>query len=90
MYPRQNFNNIGEAASSVYILIMGEDWNLFMNMLVRIYDKTSRWVPQLYCVIGIIIGNLTILALFTGILCQTFSEQTTPNSQQNNNNGKQD
>lgn len=37
-YPRQNFNDIWASISSVYILIMGEDWNVFMNMLVRVYD----------------------------------------------------
>ena len=49
-----------------------------MNMLVRIYDKDNNWVPEIYCVVGLIIGNLTLLALFTGILCQTFSEQNKP------------
>ena len=73
-YPRQNFNSIWASISSVYILITGEDWNIFMNMLIRGYDPSYTWVPKVYCVLGILIGNLTILALFTGILCQTFTE----------------
>ena len=44
-YPRQNFNDIWASLSSVYILIMGEDWNVFMNMLVRVYDQSNSWVP---------------------------------------------
>ena len=75
VYPRQNFNNIWTSLSSVFILITGEEWNIFMNMLVRIFDSgKSTGIPEIYCVIGIIVGNLTLIALFTGILCQTFSD----------------
>ena len=80
VYPRQNFNDIWTSISSVYILITGEDWHMFMNMLVRIYGFDNRWVPETYCVIGIIIGNLTLIALFTGILCQTFSDENKPDN----------
>ena len=75
-YPRENFNNIWSSMVTVYILINGEDWNVLMNNLVRVYDKndlgSSSWIPELYCVFAIIMGNLTLLALLTGILLQGF------------------
>ena len=72
LYPRENFNNIWSSVVTVYILINGEDWSMLMNTLVRGYEKNSdggdRWIPETYCVFGIIMGNLTLLALLTGIL----------------------
>lgn len=49
-----------------------------MNDLVLVMDKSIEgnwWIPKAYCVIGIVFGNFTLLALFTGILLQTFSEE---------------
>ena len=46
-----------------------------MNMLVRVYrvdGQKMEWIPKLYCVFGIIFGNLTLLALFIGIMLQGF------------------
>ena len=74
-YPRENFNNIWFSFISVYILIQGEDWNSIMNMLVRVYridGQKMEWIPKLYCVFGIVFGNLTLLALFVGIMLQGF------------------
>ena len=76
-YPRENFNNIKSALVSVFILIYGEDWNAIMNLYVRAYEKNDdfkTWIPKTYCLIGLVIGNMTILALFTGILLQSFIE----------------
>ena len=78
MYPRENFNNIWSSLITVYILIIGEDWSMLMNTLVRAYEKNgdgdARWVPETYCVFGILMGNLTLLSLFTGILLQGYLE----------------
>ena len=71
VYPRENFNSFWNSVISVYILINGEDWNNLMNIQVRFYEKThdmSSFIPILYCVLSIILGNLTLLALFTGML----------------------
>ena len=75
-YPRENFNNIWSSLVTVYILINKEDWNVLMNTWVRVYHKNDLssqiWIPQVYCVLGIVIGNLTLLSLLTGILLQEF------------------
>ena len=70
-YPRENFNSFWDSVISVYILVNGEDWNSMMNIQVRFYEKVhdmTSLIPILYCVVSIILGNLTLLALFTGML----------------------
>lgn len=46
-----------------------------MFILVRGFDAHGKktWIPKVYCVVGIIFGNFTLLALFTGSLLQAFS-----------------
>lgn len=71
---------------SVYIIITGEDWNSIMYEYVRAYDSwrgRGLFLPKSYCVIGIIVGNFTLLALFTGILLQAFSESDDKSSNSN-------
>lgn len=69
-YPRQHFNDIFNAHISVYSLTIGEDWPDIMFNLVLAMDKNGRstLIPKFYCIIGIIFGNFTLLALFTGTL----------------------
>ena len=77
-YPRIHFNDIFASIVSVFILILGEDWNFTMNGLTRVMDVSfgrALWVPQAYCIFGVLFGNLTLLALFTGILIQAFQEE---------------
>ena len=76
-FPRENFNDFWFSLISVYILINGEDWNQLMNTFVRSFNKTlnrGEWIPMVYCVIGIVIGNLTLLSIFTGVLLNNFSD----------------
>ena len=50
-----------------------------MNTYVRSFNKTlnrGEWIPKVYCVVGLVIGNLTLLSLFTGILLNNFSDET--------------
>ena len=75
-FPRENFNDFWFSLISVYILINGEDWNQLMNTFVRSFNKTlnrGEWIPMVYCVIGLVIGNLTLLSIFTGVLLNNFS-----------------
>ena len=75
VYPRIHFNDVFQAHISVYSLINGEDWHEIMFILVRGFDAQGKktWIPKVYCVVGIIFGNFTLLALFTGSLLQAFS-----------------
>lgn len=69
-YPRLHFNDMFSASITIYSLIIGEDWHQIMFTLVRamrVNDQVT-WLPKIYCVVGIVIGNFTLLALFTGTL----------------------
>jgi len=53
-----------------------------MNTYVKAMDDSQgygTWIPKVYCVLTLIVGNFTLLALFTGILMQQFSTQTSEN-----------
>ena len=45
-----------------------------MNLFVRVFVKSNRQtlIPIIYFIGGLVIGNFTLLALFTGILLQGF------------------
>lgn len=45
-----------------------------MDLFVRVFTKSNRQtiIPIMYFIGGLIIGNFTLLALFTGILLQGF------------------
>jgi hypothetical protein len=68
--PRENFDNVGPALTTVFILILGEDWPGIMYNYIRVYDG-SLWVA-LYFVFVFCLGNLMMLSLFTAILLANF------------------
>ena len=83
-FPRVNYNTIFDSLVSTYILINGEDWNTIMYQYVRATKKTlgrGAWIPQAYCSIGMLLGNLTLLALFTGILMEAFADDDVSDSE---------
>ena len=48
-----------------------------MNMQVRFFEKIleqNAGIPIAYCFLSIVLGNLTLLALFTGMLVQNGKE----------------
>ena len=65
-----HFNDVFQGTISVYTLINGEDWHQIMYALVRSAraNDTSEMIPKAYCVFALILGNFTLLALFTGTL----------------------
>jgi hypothetical protein len=65
--PRENFDNIGNALTTVFILIIGEDWPGIMYNFSRIYGDKGGFVC-LYFVSVLVVGNLMLLSLFTAIL----------------------
>jgi hypothetical protein len=65
--PRENFDNIGNAMTTVFILIIGEDWPGIMYNHSRVYGRLEGWI-NLYFVLVLVVGNLMLLSLFTAIL----------------------
>ena len=71
--PTQNFDNILEAFVSVFVCLIGEDWQFIMHDYERA-DK-SRLLPCIYFIFLMIVGNLFLMNLFLAILLKNFEEQ---------------
>jgi len=70
--PRENFDNIFKALTTIFIVIIGEDWNQVMYIYVRVLGTDNEMWVSLYFVSLMIIGNVMLLSLFTAILLQNF------------------
>ena len=69
-WPRENFNNIGNALVTVFVIIVAEDWNVVMYTYVRALENSSlgRNMAIAYFISLFILGNIAMLALFTALL----------------------
>jgi len=70
-FPRDNFNNVGWALTTVFIVIIGEDWNWTMYQWVRAYGSDSALsyhIAIFYFVLLMIFGNIVMFSLFTAVL----------------------
>ena len=73
-WPRENFNDILSAMVTVFIVIIGEDWNSVMFLYTRALAANSSWGRQyaiFYFVSLFSIGNIILLALFTALLLKS-------------------
>lgn len=74
-YPRDNFNNVGYALTTIFIIIIGEDWNWSMYQWVRAYgfgSAVSYYIAVFFFLILMIMGNIVLFSLFTAILLRNF------------------
>ena len=70
-FPRDNWNHVGYAFTTVFILIIGEDWNWTMYTWVRAYgagDTTKEIIAMLFFILLMVIGNIVLFSVFTAIL----------------------
>ena len=70
-FPRDNWNSVGYALTTVFILIIGEDWNWTMYQWVRAYGSDSALsyhIAIFYFVLLMIFGNIVMFSLFTAVL----------------------
>ena len=72
--PRENFDDVGAALTTVFILILGEDWPFVMYDFIRVYGVGTMTAAgiQLYFVVVLAFGNLILLSLFTALLLENF------------------
>ena len=70
--PRENFDTIDQALTSVFIVIIGEDWNSLMYN----YNRAVGTHAVFYFVLVFCFGNFMLLSLFTAILLQNFEEDS--------------
>lgn len=72
--PRANFDSIGEALTSIFIIIVGEDWPKIMFNYTRVFGDNS-YLVTIYFICVYSIGNYMLLSLFTAILLQNFEPE---------------
>lgn len=73
--PRENFDTIGDALTTIFITILGEDWNWVMYMYVRAIGNDSTllyYVSITYFTLIVILGNIILFSLFVAILLENF------------------
>ena len=74
-FPRENFNNVGYALSTIFIIIIGEDWNWTMYGWVRAYgygSAISEYIAIFFFLMLMIMGNIVLFSLFTAVLLKNF------------------
>ena len=74
-FPRDNFNNVGYALTTIFIVIIGEDWNWTMYQWARAYgygSSISYYIAVLFFLILMILGNIVLFSLFTAVLLKNF------------------
>lgn len=69
-YPRANFNDFWSGLITVFIVLIGEDWNSSMYDHVR----AGGWGGYVFFITLFIFGNLILLNLFLAILLKNFEE----------------
>ena len=73
--PRENFDTIWEALTTIFITILGEDWNWVMYQYVRAIGNDSPalyYVAITYFTLIVILGNIVLFSLFAAILLENF------------------
>ena len=73
--PRENFDSIHEALTTIFIVIVGEDWNWVLYVFVRALGAESAvwyYLTITYFTLIVVIGNVLLFSLFTAILLSNF------------------
>ena len=63
------------ALTTVYIVILGEDWNWVMYTWVRAYgagSPSTETIAIVFFLFLMILGNIVLFSLFTAILLKNF------------------
>ena len=73
--PRANFDNISSAMTTMFIIILGEDWPGIMYNYVRVYEPNYGWPISMFFMSCFAIGNFILLSLFVAILLSSFENE---------------
>lgn len=83
--PRENFDTIDQALTTIFIVIVGEDWNWVLYAFVRAkgYDSmVMYYLVIFYFTFLMILGNIMLFSLFTAILLANFEGDMSEQIQQ--------
>ena len=68
IYPREHFNNFLNSFTTIFIVLIGEDWN---NVMYK-YLRSSTFYHFIFFFVLYVFGNLILLNLFLAILLKNF------------------
>lgn len=68
--PQFNFDTFFNGMITVFVCLMGEDWQLVMHVYIQ--ASQSRILPSLYFISLMVIGNMFLMNLFLAILLKNF------------------
>ena len=83
--PQFNFDTFFNGMITVFVCLMGEDWQLVMHVYIQ--ASQSRILPSLYFLSLMVIGNMFLMNLFLAILLKNF--EVNEESQEMTKKGKQ-
>jgi hypothetical protein len=72
IYPRENFNTFLYSFTTIFIVLIGEDWNHVMYKNIR----NKQFSNVLFFMFLYVLGNLILLNLFLAILLKNFEMDT--------------
>ena len=70
---RITFDTFFPAVVTIFVVLIGDDWNVFMYRYMRNSDQP--FLATLFFVSLIIVGNLILLNLFIAILLKNFEDK---------------
>ena len=76
-YPRENFNSFSSALTTIFIVILGEDWNFVVYTWIRSVSEDSflKSMALTYFMTLIVSGNFIMMSLFTALLLRNFEDE---------------
>lgn len=69
--PTQNFDSFENSFVSVFVCLIGEDWQIIMHDYIR--ADQNRLIPNIFFIILMVIGHLFLMNLFLAILLKNFA-----------------
>ncbi|KRX08462.1 hypothetical protein PPERSA_12943 [Pseudocohnilembus persalinus] len=69
--PRVNYDTFLHGIVATFVLLTNEDWNAVLYDHMR---GIGNWIPSIYFIIVVVIGNFILLQLFLAILIYNFEE----------------
>ena len=73
--PDENFDTIWNSLTTIFITILGEDWNWVMYLYVRTIGNDNKflyYIAVTYFTVIVILGNIILFSLFVAILLENF------------------
>lgn len=68
---RYNFGSTTQALVTMFIILTGENWN---EIMIQVIDNYGTFMPSVFFILMMIIGNFMLLNLFLAILLKSISE----------------